>query len=538
MVNGPFVPPVGRIAVDLYDFRKHIDGTSFRHSADQIDNSPGVGGATDVQGSINNINAFIASLADNGTAFSAIPDGYNSYTNPAPNFYFSNTVPPLSDFLIPLFAAIAAGTPMPEGYAKLASGGILYIPAGTYYINQTVSIPPGVILLGEGWATQIINATSLNVAVSPPIVDGLGTPAPVFKILADTGRGQIDDVIDSDNANGTFMFARRVMLFNLTIGDNFVSPTSLGDLNYKLPQNTSGDTPIILQNQGSNLELQNVYLIGRASTSGTAVDFATTYGVKLDTVSPSVGSILKMTTCFLDGFSQPISFHNGSGSSDYLEISDCKIKSYGYLNADATGAGNNCIISINNCNARIVSNNFFGTHDALLSMVYLDDVVSGGVPIQSYSKIIITTNGFTVDRNQTSPLATVPFAINPAALTNAMTSIAPAVFGNSLAAGFEINTSLFVNTNAVSSSYVVDSATLDIVVLADSTSAPLTITLPPHRQGRQITIKDSGGKASVNPITVARESSGKIDDYTGSRLIANDWASMTLMSFGGNWYCI
>src|SRR4051812_47787329 len=131
MVNGPFTPGNGRIAADLFDFRKHVSGTDFNHDAASITTSPGVGGAANVQTSINNINTFIASLAGLGTAFISIPDGYDCYTFPAANFYFSNSVPSLDTFLTPLFAAIVANSTMPEGYERLTDGGILYIPAGT-----------------------------------------------------------------------------------------------------------------------------------------------------------------------------------------------------------------------------------------------------------------------------------------------------------------------------------------------------------------------------------------------------------------------
>lgn len=535
MADQTFIPGNGRIAADLFDFLKHVEGTAFKHTASQITTSPGVGGATDVQGSLDNVNTFIASLADQGKAFIAIPDGYNSYINPAPNFYFSNTIPALNTFLTPLFAAITAGGAMPTGYSRLKNGGILYLPAGTYYITDTVIVPPGIILLGEGYLTKIINATALDLSVSPPIVNGLATPKPVFAIGTDTSRSVNDDVIDSDDVNGSFMFGKSTKFMNFIIGDNFIEPTSLGDLNYKLPQNTSGNTPLILQNQGSNFELLNMYLVGRASTTGTAVDSATQFAIRLDTTQVP-GSYLKVDNCFIDGFSIPIAFNASAGSADYLEVGNSKIKAYGYLGADATTPDNNCVFFTNDSNIRIINNSLFGNHSALLTILFINDVISGSVPVQGLSKVLVTANTFMVDRTNSTALITKPINYNSGIVSTALTKINPVAFGNAEGVGFEINTSLYVNTNSITSDYTVDSTVLDIVIFADTTTAPLTITLPTHRAGRKIIIKDVAGNASINHITLARNGgAGNIDDYAGDRTIANNWASLTLISNGTIW---
>jgi hypothetical protein len=170
-------------------------------------------------------------------------------------------------------------------------------------------------------------------------------------------------------------------------------------------------------------------------------------------------------------------------------------------------------------------------------MVYLNDVSGGGsAPLQAYSKLIITANGFTVDRTQSVALATVPLAINPSVTSEALTSISLVVFGNSLGGGFEINTSLVISTNSISSSYAIDSSMLDIVVFADTTSTPITVSLPPHRKGRKLIIKDTGFNAARNNITLIRSgSTGNIEDYTGDRILATNGISLTLVSDGANW---
>jgi hypothetical protein len=406
MANGPFTPGNGRIAADLFDFHKHVDGTDFKHHAANIIAAPGVGNATNVQTSIDNINAFIASLSGAGKAFVAIPDGYNCYTNPAPNFYFNNAIPSLSDFLIPLFAAIVAGSGIPAGYQRLAKGGVLYIPAGTYYIKTSVSIPPGITILGEGFGTKIINATALNLTLSPPQVNVSATPQPVFKILQDTDRFSVDYKVDSERV---FMFSRATKLLNFVIADNFIEPTLLGDVYYGLPQNTTGNSPLILQYQGSSLELFNVYMLGRALATTGVVSSATRFAIALDTASPVTGTYLKISDSFIDGFSQPIKFNSSSGILDYLDISGSKIRSHGYLDSDGTTAEKNTIIHMNDGNANIINNEFYANHNLISQIVYIKNVVAGTLDERAYSKITISNNNYACDKSGTYSAFDVPF---------------------------------------------------------------------------------------------------------------------------------
>jgi hypothetical protein len=396
MVNGPFTPGNGRIAADLFDFRKHVNGNDFNHNAVDIHNSPGVGGATNVQGSIDNINTFIASMAGAGIAFMAVPDGYNSYTNPAPNFYFSNIIPALDTFLNPLFAALAANTGIPAGYERLTRGGVIFIPAGTYYIVNTIDVPPGITIYGEGLGTKIINATCLNLALSPPQINGLATPIPLFKIKTDTVRTEIDNSVDTENK---FMFARASKIVNVTICDNFIEPTLLGDVFYGLPQNVTGESQLIMQEQGSHLEIDGVKILGRALNVAEVVSSATRFAVKLDVVTTiTTGTFLKITNSFIDGFSQPISFNSTGGRNDYLEVSNCKIRSHGYLDADGATVEKNCIIHMNDNNALISDNEFYGNHAALTTLCYIKAVIAAPPAAGDISNINIVSNNFIISK--------------------------------------------------------------------------------------------------------------------------------------------
>lgn len=447
-----FTPNVGgRISADLYDFYRHIKGSPLNngdpsnHEASTILTSPGVDGATDLQTSINNINDFISIVNQRGTAFASIPDGYNSYTYPNPNFYFDNTVPPLNDFLIPLFNAILLGSSLPGGYEiyeRIKYGGILYIPAGTYYIDETVSVPPGITILGERYNTKIINATSLNLATSPPSLKVSPTPAPLFLVKTNLYRNTNDYVIDTENY---FMFSKSTQFIGLTIGDNFIEPTLLGDVQYYLPQNTTGDNPLIMQEQGSHLEILDVRMIGRITNTGGVVDTdgGTRFAIKLDEVVPySSGTILKISDSFIDGFEQPISFLSTGGSNDYLEINSCKIRSHGYLDNDASSENKNCIFNINDNNTIITSNYLYGNHSGLTTIVYINNVVSTPV-LQSKSKVLIDSNNIVIDK-QNSGSITLNILLSAISITDNITDI---IYGNTFqdTYGFDVSSSGKIN---------------------------------------------------------------------------------------------
>lgn len=70
------------------------------------------------------------------------------------------------------------------------------------------------------------------------------------------------------------------------------------------------------------------------------------------------------------------------------------------------------------------------------------------------------------------------------------------------------------NVNAAMSPYEVQP--LDTVLLVDTTGGPVTVNLPPgiERSGLEITVKDAGGNANNNPITIAPDGAETIDGLT------------------------
>jgi len=88
-----------------------------------------------------------------------------------------------------------------------------------------------------------------------------------------------------------------------------------------------------------------------------------------------------------------------------------------------------------------------------------------------------------------------------------------------------------------SSSYTLTAA--DQVVLANSTSAILTITLPTAIgiNGRRYTVKDWKGTSATNNITVATTSSQTIDGST-TQVLSTNYQAIEVASDGANWSII
>src|SRR5271166_702686 len=383
----------GALVTSRYDFQNHVTGMAFRHTADQIDL-----GSNDMPAPIYingipyyNVETVLTAIASNlittssaEVGFLTVLDGYDTYHAPTDTVYFDHTIPSLDTFLNPLFAALNSGTGIPIEYTGLTDGGILVIPEGTYIVKNTINVPPGITLMGKGFGTKIVNATALNTSVAPPY-PVTGTPAPVFKILADnttvphpvqSARAYIDGAIDAN----MFMFCRETRIWNMVICDNFVEPPVPYDSNYKLPQNTSSTVPLILQEAGSNLTLSNVSMLGRVN-----VPSITSSAVRLDTMyAAPTGSILTVDKCFMDGFSVPVQWLSTGDTSDspnvnkdFLVVTDSKIRAYGYLTTDGSSPINNSVIVANDNNTLIANNYIYGNGANIASLLYLNAHIAG-----------------------------------------------------------------------------------------------------------------------------------------------------------------
>jgi hypothetical protein len=588
----------GRLAVDRFDFEAHLEGRNptaegsayvhdFRHNASHVlvDNPELVyGNPENVEQALENIQNFINFLSNIGQGFVTVGDGYDTWHNADGSVNFDPDVPSLDTLLIPVFAAISAGSGVPEEFKRVQRGGVILIKSGTYVIANTIEVPPGIILMGEGYGTKLVNITSIDIPALgiEPTPKVSPTPAPIFRILPDLNRTVNDEPVDPN----LFMFSRSTKIVNMVICDNFVENPILGAQYYKLPQNKTGDNPLIQQGSGSNLELINVYLMGRVNfTAGTIVNEATRFAIQLDnTTGLGTGTVLKLNNCFIDGFSQPIQFYSIGGTNDYLEVNGSKIRSHGYLDSDGTATISNCCIAMNDNNAIINDNYFYGNHSLLKQIVYIDDVLP--LPtLQSMSKIVIAGNDFAVDKSSNSNIDFTVVTLNSGIVNDILTRATILAFGNSFqnSVGFNIQTGigtimqasnsstvigptgasyaltirdssgtlLNVDTDIInlavsvknkvvtvsSTTYVVDGTSPDYMIFADTTNNPINITLPAHDPGRKVVIKDIGFNALLNPVTLTRNGgTGSIEGYVGERVIATNGFCWELISNGTNWY--
>ena len=406
MVNQLFTDGYGRLALDRYAFQRHLAGfdPSFntRHKAGHVDLDPALNiNDTDVynvQDALAATSTELNILELSGKGFITIGDGYDTYhfsnyadpayVSDAPDPAYDSSVPALNTYLDNLLNIIDHTLP---GYnplnARIRDGGIVLIKAGTYKFTGTVNIPAGIILMGENYGTKIVNQ--------------MASPAPLFKSIAPLNR--IPDIgVDVLN---TFMFNRDSALVNITIADNFLVPKFTGDFDYTDPINNDSVTPLVSIEGGSSLICENVKFIGKTTYTGPSVTDlvdVTSFAIKLNN-PVTTGTYLKVNNCFMDGFAQPISFDSTGGRNDYLEVTNSKIRSHGYLGAAPAATDP----------ATMFGDNFIHSWDSYDGTTWTDSVgelngtMWGGVGLPG----VATQNGHThpvfVDANN-DQLATVP----------------------------------------------------------------------------------------------------------------------------------
>lgn len=470
MANNPqnpnYKPGVGRLVTDRYDFAGHYNGTEFRHNATQIDIlNPALvpGGATTVELALDAIQGFIEGQADVGGGFITVGDGYDTYHAANGNVNFDNTVPPLDTLLNPIFAAIVAyqnnNTPVPLAYERIKDGGIVVIKAGTYIVRNTISIPPGITLMGEGYGTKIVNFTSItvpnNYPNSPPFVNPVGTPLPVFKILADSTRLDDGPVISTDK----FMFADVTKIRDMVICDNFVEPTILGEVFYLAPQNRTTLSPsrqsdfdeaLILQEMGSSFTMDNVFMIGRASASSATIG-GNTYQVTqgctgfVHAIDQSAlvtsGTVFKIKNCVIDGFQMVTSFMTAGGSEDYLEVDGCQIRDYG-IGVDAV------VFSTTDNNIKITNNTIYcegfsywgltpvAPMEQMLLWAVVGSTYTGpnapAPALQQRSKILVAGNNINLDKSSNVPNSKFNLISDVFCIHSIPTYVTTLAYGNSM----------------------------------------------------------------------------------------------------------
>lgn len=232
MTTPNFRKGVGRLATDRYDFEAHLEGRNpdagssyvhgFRHTASQIDvDNPSLvyGNPDDVEEALENITDFISLFSSIGQGFITVGDGYDTWHNADGNINFDPAIQSIDRVLNEIFSTIYSGSGILPAYERIKYGGIVVIKAGTYIVKNTINVPPGIVILGEGYGTKIINATGLSIPSigSAPIYRSTfnvstATAATPIQVTTTTSNDVVtgETVVISDingvtGANGTFV---------------------------------------------------------------------------------------------------------------------------------------------------------------------------------------------------------------------------------------------------------------------------------------------------------------------------------------------
>lgn len=522
MATPNFIKGIGGLAADRYDFEGHIQGTSFRHTADQIDmlvpiDIDGYESFT-VEEAIDALVAFANSI---GQGFATIGDGYDVYhasdssssTPPDAGHPYDPTVQGLDIAL----NSILYNSADPQ-YHRIRDGGIILIKAGTYIIQNTVSIPPGIMLVGENYGTKICNATGGQsmfriVADMNRSTSGVGPTPPQYVGGADSGVN-----------SSLFMFARETKFYNLTIADNFVEPKFVGDASYKnVTNNGSQISPapgLIIQEGGSHFTCDAVKFLGKSAFGQTS------YVLGTDTAS-STGTILNIINCFIDGFCIGGNYNTSGGVNDFFVFNNNRVRVFGGLTGDVVSAANNCFFSAAYCNVSFSNNFLYSPANAIVGLYVYDAPSSPPSTNDTVRASIVGNTGATNYASGTEPNALTIYLSNE---TIPGTSVLATVSGNAFGAHFgEAYNQLAVSSNLVISSFANYNS-----ILVHSNSSAISITLPTAvsvAKGRFYIVYDQDGYSGTNNITVGTSGVDTING-SSSHVISSAYLSSMFMSDG------
>lgn len=335
------------LAVYKNDFLSHGEGGYLRHTADQTDMNPvipAIGGAN-VQVTLENLAGIITST---GSGFVSIGDAdgyaqgtYNVNTSETPSFAEAVTAAQADD--------------------RLQNGGVILLMAGTYIIDQSVTINPGMTLMGESQGTYLIGETTeQSLFIVSSTVKNLN-------IGGDSGGGTTAPSPGSQSD--------QIKLTNLIIFDNLNGSNT-----------TMATVPMISVRKGAALVVQNVSFFGKLN-DGSATNRIKTKAAIATIAGVSNPTSLTVENCFFDGLKTAISFDPQIGDQDFLKVSGCKARIFGQEAVSYT-AGADCFIFASVCVLEVINN--FVTSGATNMKTLVNLGTTGGST--SNVRIIISGN--------------------------------------------------------------------------------------------------------------------------------------------------
>lgn len=156
---------------------------------------------------------------------------------------------------------------------------------------------------------------------------------------------------------------------------------------------------------------------------------------------------------------------------------------------------------------------------------------NGGI---SFTVINQSTGAITVQDNGSNTIATIPggastdFIVTNVSTANGVWRVGAFAATGGGGVGYK-------GILAKSANYTIVSGDKGYVINVDTSAGAYTMTLPAPALGFVITIKDIVGNSAVNKITVAPNSSEKIDTLAND-LIAENFAAVSYISDGTNWF--
>ena len=311
----------GKLATWKQDFNAHWQGGGYRHKADQINMNPALSGglaAADVQTTLEKFENYLV-----GLSVITIGDGYTTTGDFTIN---TATTPTIEDAFTQALAT-----------NRLSRGGWILMKSGVYDFTDTVTLPPGICVMGS------VGGTIMNVAASMA-----GTGRPMFSINATVpyqfGIKTSPPAVDYDS-DGYF----KNKFVNLTFTDN------MNDITTYQPALDSSTAAFFRVRNDSYLEIEKCTILGKTKYGTTAANsLATSNFVKLiDTTPPTFGNTLKIHDCVIHGVEKVVDFAANQTMDNKFTFTNNRVWFFD-SSASTTVYG----ITYTACDSKLVGNNF------------------------------------------------------------------------------------------------------------------------------------------------------------------------------------
>jgi len=333
----------GFLVTNKQDFNAHVQGSAFRHTADNIDMNPPLPtiDETNLQSTLEKLQIAINS---DGSGFISIGnvDGY------AIGDYNVNSTTTFEE-------AFAQATQD----ERIVNGGVILILAGKYHVSTTITVPKKISVIGEMSGTYVVGETSNT---------------PLFLIKASEAIS-VGTIIPAQFGST----AQRTNFENISIFDNLDGYGA-----------TLTSSSMISIEQGSNISFKNVSFFGKVN-DGSSVNRVKTISAISTTGGETQQTHISFDSCYFDGLRNAIIFDTKYGDNDFLSVTNCKIRFFGSEGISYSPLVD-CAIKSSLANIVVSNNYIFSTGNNANTILTLDTSSS----VENLR--IICTNNYGVTR--------------------------------------------------------------------------------------------------------------------------------------------